>query len=371
MNRAEAPLRILHIASGDLWAGAEAQVAALLSELARSPEVELHAALLNPGELAERLQAAGIPVTVLDESRLSAFSILWGIRQLVRSFDPQVVHTHRTKENVLGGVAAWLEGRRRSVRTVHGAPEHRPPSWRIDKQVYRALDGYAARRWQQVSVAVSEDLGRLLRSAGSGAKVEVVHNGLDPALFAELRSRRVGRQPDRTRRVLLLGRLVPVKRADLFLRTARTLVSRAAVDWHFDVVGDGPLLAGTRSLARDLAIDDRVTFHGFRSDAVDLLAASDVLVFSSDHEGTPMAALEALAIGVPIVARAVGGLVEMLEGIPGCRLVPGDRPEALAAAIEQVVGPGETARPELPQRYGIAACAQQYRELYSRLVAGT
>jgi glycosyltransferase involved in cell wall biosynthesis len=111
-----------------------------------------------------------------------------------------------------------------------------------------------------------------------------------------------------------------------------------------------------------------VTFHGFRQDAADVLAAADVLVFTSDHEGTPMAALEALAIGVPIVARAVGGLVEMLEGVPGCRLVRSDQPEALAAAIEEITGPDAGAVPELPQRYRIAACAQQYLALYRRLV---
>jgi hypothetical protein len=124
-------VRILHVVSGDLWAGAEAQVAALVAELARSPQLQLHAVVLNHGELEMRLRAAGVGVTVLDESQLSAWRILRGIRAVVRDFRPDVIHTHREKENVLGGLAARLAGCA-SLRTVHGAAKHRPPVWRIN-----------------------------------------------------------------------------------------------------------------------------------------------------------------------------------------------------------------------------------------------
>lgn len=361
-------LRVLHVMSGDLWAGAEAQACALLKELSRNPSFELRAALFNPGELEMRLRQAGIPVSVFDERSASSWRIALRLRQLVREFDPHVVHTHGFKENVLGGLAARSTGHRTSLRTVHGAPEHRPPPWRVDKQLARVLDDWAETRWQQASVAVSDDLGSRLRRQRTGIRVEVIHNGLDLAEFDKLRQRHSARLRDRSERVAFIGRLVPVKRVDLFLEAAGILVERDRGRWHFDIIGDGPLREELGRSAAAKALAAQVTFHGFRSDAVEMLPDCDVLAFTSDHEGTPMAALEALAVGVPVVARAVGGLVEMLTGLRGCRLVDSDQPEVIAAAIEACVESGE--RPELPPRYSISTCAKGYEALYARLVSG-
>jgi len=362
-----AAVRVLHVVSGDLWAGAEAQVAALVAELARELQLQLHAVVLNPGELERRLRAAGVGVTVLDESRLNAWQILRGLRAVVRDFQPDVIHTHREKENVLGGLAARLAGCA-SLRTVHGASEHRPPAWRLDKQAIRGLDRYAERHWQQASVAVSDELGQRLRTERPGVSIEVIHNGIDLDALALLREKHrahaVGQRP---RRVAFLGRLVPVKRVDLFLEMARQCLDAKGGGLTFDVVGEGPLTAELQGLADRLGLQGRVTFHGFRSDAVAMLADVDVLIFSSDHEGTPMAALEAIGIGVPVVARAVGGLPELLSGVVGCRLVEGDDPTALASAVLAVLGGHE--EPRLPERYDIRSGAALYRKLCERVGA--
>ena len=129
-------LRVLHVASGDLWAVAKAQVAALVADLVRDPGLHLHAIVLNPGELERRLRAAGVGVTLLDETRLSTWQIFRGVQQVLLEFRPDIIHTHRSKENVLGGLAARLSGCA-SLRTVHGASEHRPPVWRLDEQAIR------------------------------------------------------------------------------------------------------------------------------------------------------------------------------------------------------------------------------------------
>jgi glycosyltransferase involved in cell wall biosynthesis len=357
----------LHVVSGDLWAGAEAQVAALVAELARDPQLQLHAVVLNPGELERRLRTAGVGVTVLDESQLNAWQILRGLRAVAQEFRPDVVHTHREKENVLGGLAARLVGCA-SLRTVHGASEHRPPAWRLDKQAIRGLDRYAERHWQLASVAVSDELGRRLRAERLGVSIEVIHNGIDLDALVPLRAKHRARgDGQRPKRVAFLGRLVPVKRVDLFLEMARQCVEAGSGDLIFDVVGDGPLTTELQGLAARLGLQQHVKFHGFRSDAVALLADVDVLVFSSDHEGTPMAALEAIGMGVPVVARAVGGLPELLSGVAGCRLFEGADPAALASAVLAVLGGHE--EPRLPERYDIRCGAALYGELYQRVAA--
>lgn len=89
---------VLHVVSGDLCAGAEAQVAALAAELTRDPQLQLHAVVLNGGALERQLRAAGAGVTVLDESQLSAWRILRGVRAVVRDFRPGVISVGGTKD---------------------------------------------------------------------------------------------------------------------------------------------------------------------------------------------------------------------------------------------------------------------------------
>ena len=84
-----------------------------------------------------------------------------------------------------------------------------------------------------------------------------------------------------------------------------------------------------------------------------------------------MAALEALAMGVPVVARAVGGLVEMLEGVEACVLVDADDPASLAAAVRQSVVDPARSSVSLPRRYWIGTCANAYLALYRELAVGS
>lgn len=368
MRAVRRPIKILYVVSGDLWAGAEAQVAALVDRLALDPDISLRAVVLNRGELAKRIELAGVPVTVLDESRLSSIAILGGIRRVIRGYDPHVVHTHRSKENVLGSMAAHLEGRRASLRTVHGASEHGVSWWRLDKQLYRALDRWAARHWQRVAVAVSEDLGRVLTADLPGAKICVIHNGLDEASFEPLRKRRASRPLAGEVRIAFVGRLVPIKRVDLLLGAMALIQERDDPRWSLEIVGDGPLRAGLESQSAQLGLEERVHFRGFRPDAIEILADCDLLIFTSDHEGTPMAALEAMAVGVPVLGRRVGGLVELLDGVPGCGLVESDSPRAVADAIRNFIPNVRDATIRLPDRYRMERCAEQYVGLYRSLV---
>jgi hypothetical protein len=97
-------LRICHIASGDMWAGAEVQVAQLLMEFKKDPALHVEAILLNKGQLYDRLMASGIDTHLLDEGVLSSFEIARRLYHFNKCWRPDVVHTHRYKENCLGGL---------------------------------------------------------------------------------------------------------------------------------------------------------------------------------------------------------------------------------------------------------------------------
>ena len=129
-----------------------------------------------------------------------------------------------------------------------------------------------------------------------------------------------------------MGRLVPIKDVGSFLEAAAR-VQKQRPGTRFAVVGDGECRAGLEAQTSALGLAGAVTFLGWRTDLETVYAGLDVVVNSSLNEGTPVALIEALAAGRPVVATAVGGTPDLLgEGARG-RLVPKGDAAALAAAI--------------------------------------
>jgi L-malate glycosyltransferase len=311
-------LRVLHIASGDLWAGAEVQAFTLISHLARIPLTDVATVLMNEGTLARKLRASGIPVYMVDERELASPRIFARLGTILRGWQPDVIHTHREKENILGSLANRLWRHVPSVRTVHGGGEHTALRGMkgVRRRAIHALDRWCGRALQQKVIAVTGELAARMKGEFGPDKIVVIENGVDAGAVraesgvAEFRTA----EPDATH-VGIVGRLAEVKRIDLFLETVaallRQLPQRA---WRFHIFGDGPERSRLEHVAARLRVSDRVTFHGHRDDIATCIAGLDVLVICSDHEGLPMTALEAAALGVPTVAHAVGGLLEVVPG---------------------------------------------------------
>jgi glycosyltransferase involved in cell wall biosynthesis len=361
--------RVIHLASGDLWAGAEVQTFNLLLALHARNDVDVEAILLNDGELASRLGAAGVAVTILDESLLSTWQIFRAVRRRIRSSRRCIVHTHRTKENFIGAFAAASCRAAASLRTVHGRPET-SATGSLRNLVLRTLDRIAA-ALQAYIVAVSEELGVYLREFHTATKVVSIANGLDVA-----RTRLAADRPSplaASERVTigLVGRLVPVKRVDIFLATASELTTTDVGRYRFVVVGDGPLREAMQVLAGNSGLATQVEFLGFQSDVLPILRSLDLLLMCSDHEGLPMVVLEALTLGVPVVAHATGGLPEVLSEGTSHRLVTRHEPQAYAEAVRELTAHLPARRDAraslLPHRYEIGDSAARYRSLYQSL----
>lgn len=103
---ASSGIRVLHVLSGDVWAGLESQALTLLKQLA--PHVQLRVILFNEGELAQRLRQAGIVPVILSETRYSSLQLMVHLFKHLRGFKPHVLHVHRQKEQVLAGVVKAL-----------------------------------------------------------------------------------------------------------------------------------------------------------------------------------------------------------------------------------------------------------------------
>lgn len=374
-------LSAVHIASGDLWGGAEAQVYTLATTLNRRDGMSVTVITLNDSQLSARLRSEGVPVRVVNERTHGPLSILLKIRHILREIRPDIVHTHRIKENVLGAVANLLSGHSVCVRTAHGAPEFNY-SWRQPhKRLYQALDAWVGKHLQQRVVAVSEDLAEKLTATFKRPHIETIPNGVDIEAIrraARLQTQQTGFSAT-SRHVGLIGRLVAVKRVDIFLELAATLASQPRyADVQFHVFGDGPLLEALQAQAKTLDLEERVTFHGHCDEIHGYLASLDALVICSDHEGLPMTALEAFTLETPLVAHATGGLLPLMAEDCGGILVSDHTAQGYAKALAALLDEDTTQRTarqhragqRLESRYSAAANADAVVALYRRLLAG-
>jgi len=337
------PLRICLIMTADLWAGAEVQVATAASYLAGQSEVTLAAVLFNDGWLAHELRRLPIQLVVIDERCHNPFQIVLLLTRFLRVHRIDLVHTHRYKDNVLGSAAAKLAGVPHVVRTVHGVSEEMRGWDRMKDRLYDALDKATMRVWADRIVAVSERTASTMKeSVRRTDLVTCIRNGIDVGTVKAMQPpadvrRALGIDPD----ALLIGtagRLVPVKGHEHFLRAAAQILASRR-DARFLIVGSGPLERELRALAASLGIDRASLFVDpaldRRAGVYDLMAAMDIFVLSSLSEGLPMAVLEAMTVGLPVVASAVGGVPEVIaDRTTGLLVAPRDERALATACLE-------------------------------------
>jgi len=279
------------------------------------------------------------PVAPLKDLRALA-----ALRSSIRSFRPQVVHTHSSKAGVLGRFAARLEHVPVVVHTVHGfgftplqSPARRAVYFRAEKLAARWTDHFVA--VSKVNLDRGVELG--LWEAGQAS---VIRAGIDldrfraPGDGRETR-RRLG-VPDGVPLVSQIGNFKPQKAPLDFVQAAARIAEEMA-NVRFVMVGDGPLRGEAEARAAELGLTDRVIFCGWWDDVPGLLAATSVSVLSSRHEGLPCSVVESLAAGVPVVATAVDGTPEVIRpGINGELVAPGN-PTALAQAVIAILADDE------------------------------
>jgi len=279
---------------------------------------------------------------------------------VMRSFRPDVVHTHTAKAGFLGRLAAVLAVRPRPkvVHTYHG---HVLEGYfgRPKTELYRRLERAAA-RVTDVLVGVSQptvdDLVRLRIAPPERFRVIPLGLELDPFLALDLHPdphaplRRACGAASGDVVAVIAGRLAPIKRVDVALQAVGA-ARAAGAPLHLLVVGDGELRADLEAQSAALGLSDHVHFAGFRDDMPDLVAAADLALLTSDNEGTPVALIEAAAGGRPAVATDVGGVASVVPDGAGRRCPAGDV-VALGAALAELAGD-----PELRRSCGQAARA--------------
>jgi glycosyltransferase involved in cell wall biosynthesis len=259
---------------------------------------------------------------------------------LIRRERPAIVHTHTSKAGFVGRLAARIARAPGVIHQPHGhifygyygagrtalfiALERLAATWtdRIITLTDRGTEEHLARGIgrpeQYVSVPSGVPTERLRASAPPRAEARR-HLGLDPSAFV----------------VAGIGRLIHIKGFDLAVR-ALPRVSAANPTTRLLLVGDGPERPALEALARTLGIGDRVRMTGASPDIAPHLAAADAVVVPSRNEGMGRVLVEAMALGRPVVATAVGGIPAVIADAECGRLIPPDDAEALADALVEL-----------------------------------
>ena len=331
------PLRVCHVMTADLWAGAEVQVATVASHLVDRTDVRLSAILFHDGRLADELRGLGVAVTVVDEQRTSALEILAVLSRYFREHEVDVVHTHRYKDSVLGIVAAKAAGVPHAVRTVHSLRE--PMRDWAKELAYGAVEKATLWCLADCVIAISRQMAETLAESGyRPATVTHIANGIDlRRVHATRRAADVRREMGLDPGDVVIGtagRLSRAKGHAALLRATRLMLKRER-GVRVVIAGDGPLRDELLDSARRLSVDGACRFLGARSDVYDVLAALDVFVLPSLDEGIHMVLLEAMALGTPVVATAVGGIPEIItHRASGLLVAPGDEQALADACLE-------------------------------------
>jgi glycosyltransferase involved in cell wall biosynthesis len=340
----------------------------------------------DEGSMLDYALSRGVQPRILPEI-VNEFSLkprdgkaLLRLYRLIRQERPHIVHTHTARAGFLGRLAARLAGVPLIVHTYHGHVLHGyygAAKNRLLRNMARML-ALLTDHIITVSELVKRDLVHYQIAAAE--KITVVPLGFDLAPFLSCQNhrgqlRREYGLDDRVQLVGIVGRIFPIKNHRLFLDAAARIVAQKG-GVRFVIVGDGALRGEMEHYVDELGFADRVIFTGWRRDLPRVYADLDVLVVSSDNEGTPVSAIEAMTAGRPVVATRVGGLPDLIEEGRTGLLAPPRDPEALAAAVlgllhdpQNAARIGQTARAMAQERFAVQRLIADTERLYLHFLA--
>ena len=343
-----APVEVLWLTKG-LGAGGAEHLLLSAARVHHHGVVHARAGYLLPHKraLVAQIEAAGVPTRCIGSARWWDPRWVLRLRRWLRDEPVDVVHAHAPVAAIGARVVVRSLPRRARpamATTLHNVWASRHLLTRTLDRLTAGLDDARFSVSQGVMASLPERVGRGVEVVVHGVDVESVRNQRD----RDGVRRELGIAQDE----ILVGTVANLRATKGYpdlLAAARTVVGQAP-QVRFVAIGQGPQEPELASLHEDLGLGDRFRFLGHRPDAVRLMSGFDVFCMASHHEGLPIALMEAMAVGLPVVATDVGGIAEIVTPSTEGVLVPARRPGELAAALL-----GLAADPDRRARFAAAA----------------
>ena len=329
-------------------------------------EYEIAYLLPHKNALVSTFEKAGIPVFCLNHTKSYDARIVPHLVRLFQERQVDLLHLHLPYTGIIGRVASKLAPVKAVVYTEHNLWERY--HW-LTSTANRLTFGY-----NDAVIAVSDEVKHSIESkykTNGKPKLCTILNGVDADQLAvdSQGSHEVKQEfgiPDNHRLVVHVANFTPKKRHEDLVQAARLVIDQEP-QVSFLLVGQGPLEPDIKAQVKNLHLENNVIFAGFRTDAPRIIGSADVFVLPSQFEGLPIAMLEAMALGRPVIASRVGGVPEViLDGVDGLLIDP-LRPDQLAEKLLTVMR-----TPELREKLSNNA-VQKVREHFSvkRMVEST
>ncbi len=326
--------------------------------------------------LVHDLEEAGLEVTCLNQKRSYDIRPMLRLNRKLRKDRIDVLHAHLPYSGIVGRFASKFTPVKAIVYSEHNVWER-----------YHRLTHFANKatyKWNDAVVAVSEDVEASIRSGmnvNGRPKLGTITNGVDVHQLSLIGKEQSWLKselgiPAENKIVVNVANFTPKKRHIDLLTAARIVVAENP-NVSFVLVGQGPILEETKAAAKKMGLEGKVFFTGLRSDAREIIAASDLFVLSSQFEGMPVSVLEAMSTHTSVLSTRVGGLPEMIvDGEEGTLVDPGD-PQKLAVSISAMLK-DDTLRHSLADRaftraqneFDVRNMVRKTEELYLELAEG-
>ncbi len=361
-------IRVLQLVEGMNWGGAETKLVELISHMDRDRFETTVCSLGMGSRIKDRFDELGIPfVSLARRGRIDPKLIL-DVRKVIRDCEIDVVMTTLFYADVVGALASAISPNKAifSWETISA------PEWLLTHRLWSYR--FAMKFCSKVISVSNATADWLVEKRGlRREKITVIPYGVDLDLFCNGRNdglkSELGFEPE-DKLIGVVARLHPQKGHCYLIEAARKIVTEHN-NAKFVLVGDGELRHDLEQQVANAGLSDSVSFLGFRRDVRELLRTFDVFVLPSLYEGLPNVILEAMATGLPVVATAVDGTVELVDdGVTGFLVRPKE-PAPLAHRISELLGNdelrhayGAAGRKKVEEEYSLSQQVVNFQNLY-------
>lgn len=367
-------INILHLMPTSGPGGAERLLIDIVSSLNKKTYHSV-VGMLNTGWLTGKIEEAGLDIRVMRSGGPIDHVLFKDLIQIIRSENINIIHSHLLDMNFYAALSSKVTNTP-LVCTEHGDIHHTSKgSW---KNILKAKTiSLFADNIVFVSQYTEDYFQKYVKQPPN--KRTVIYNGVDDNLFKKVDAdqkkalRKKLQLNENAALIANVGNLYPVK-GQKYLIQAFRLVKDSVPNSELLIIGRGELEQELRTETETIGLKDSVRFLGFREDVGDLLKASDIFVLSSLSEGLPIALIEAMGCGLPVVATDVGGVKEVIQdGIDGF-IVPAQDSVSLAGRIKLIIEGGasmnmmrENASKKVRTVFSKGIMLKKYEELYDLL----
>jgi glycosyltransferase involved in cell wall biosynthesis len=357
-------IHVLEVIGNAIVGGMETSVARLIERL---PPERFAVSAMCPFEspYTDRLRNLGAEVYITPMPEDPSWHSIQLVCAMAKANAVDVIHSHLPNAHLLAGLAGRLVGKP-VVATIHGRQ-----LTALDLEVHRAAGTH-------LQVVCKQSYFHALGIGISPAQLHCIANGVDTEVFTPRRLvngplRQRFSVPEKAHLIGFVGRLSPEKGPDVFLRTALG-VHEASPKTRFLLVGDGPMLRQLKAFVAQFDLGSCVHFAGMQDDMPAVMSELDALVSTSHSEAMPLALMEAMASGLPVIATRVGGIPDLVQhGVTGWLAHDADY-EGLASRVLDLVKDdalrrltGENARRRAVERLSLRDAVAGTMQLLTRL----